>query len=82
MATLRGTQGEPGRTPWGWIFGLLVVLIAAFVITWWARGGAPPADVTGQEGIEALDVPARQPGAPVSPAEQPPPPATPPPQNP
>jgi hypothetical protein len=52
MATLRGTQGERGGAPWGWIIGLVVVAVAAFAIVWWLRAGSPPVDTTGQQGVE------------------------------
>jgi hypothetical protein len=79
MATLRNTQGEPGRTPWGWIAGLVVLAVVTFAIIWWMRAGAPPAGVTGQEGVEERATPdQQQPGAqpPViqpEPGRQPPP---------
>lgn len=61
MATLRETQGEPGRTPWGWIIGLVVLAVVTFAIIWWMRAGAPPAGVTDQQGVEET-TPATQPG--------------------
>lgn len=67
MATLRNTQGEPGRTPWGWIIGLAVVGLATIAIIWWMRAGAPPVDTTGQEGVEERASPSQQ-----QPGSQPP----------
>jgi hypothetical protein len=64
MATLRGTQGRPGGTPWGWIIGLVVLAVFTIAVIWWLRAGAPPADVTGQEGVEVRSAPdQQQPGA-------------------
>jgi hypothetical protein len=54
MAEIR-TDREPRharRTPVGWIIGLIVVAVATVAIIWWLRAGAPPAGVTGQEGVE------------------------------
>jgi hypothetical protein len=79
MATLRGTRGERGGAPWGWIAGLVAVAIASFAIIWWLRAGAPPVDTTGQQGVEqrtgpAPDQPGVQPGidpAATQPTDQP-----------
>jgi hypothetical protein len=64
MATLGGTQGQPGRTPWGWIIGLVVLAVVVFALIRWMQAGAPPSDVTGQQGVEMRSTPeAQQPGA-------------------
>jgi hypothetical protein len=75
MATLRGTQGERGGAPWGWIIGLVVLAVTTFAIIWWVRAGAPPADTTGQQGVEqrgpAVDQPGAQPPLRTEPTDQP-----------
>lgn len=64
MATLRGAQGRQGGMPWGWIVGMVVVVVATALIIWWTRAGAPPAGTSGQEGVEQRSAPGQdQPGA-------------------
>jgi hypothetical protein len=62
MATLRGAGGRQGRTPWGWILGLLLVGVATFAIIWWTRAGAPPVDATGLDEELRTAPAAEQPG--------------------